>query len=267
MTDTMELSISPEVLRQINQQLAEIDEQLALAGGEAPGKAKLRNEWSKNAEDLVNQVITQVLSQIENQDPTFKAGVYFGLTKALTSSKDNTWKEESESLLDASVPEKDETQESLSMEEAKDLRVQYNNLVDQFNAVKNILIMMNPQNEAVIEEIPTPEKKKGAVKGTTRGPRALSQMAFSVDGQQVSPDKNSMAGLAEIVGGFEGARDFRRALDEALKNLPVPEGSKKKSAAHPGDSFEVTINGHTVSGVKYAVDEEDVEDEEEEEED
>jgi len=265
MTDTMDLSISPELLRQINEQLADIDVQLELAGGEAPGKTKLRNEWVKSAEEFVSGVLAQISDKITDADPTFRAGVYFGITKALNASKENAWKEESEKLLEASVPEKDENAETVSLEEAQNLRVQYNNLVDQFNAVKNILVMMRPDIEAEIDAIASPEKKKGAIKGTTRGPRALSTMVFSVDGTQVAPDKNSMAGLAEIVGGFEGARPFRKALDEALKALPVEEGAKAKSAADPGDKFEVTINGHKVSGVKLASTDDDVDDEDEDE--
>lgn len=280
MTDTMEtgLSVTPELLVQINEKINAIDEQLVAASGEAPGKTKLRNDWMKGEETEVDgnkvfatetftqNVLNQILSSIESQTPEFKAGVYFGLTKAL-GSKDSTWKEESEKFLEASIPEKPEGDTpAVDIDQLRELRVNRKQLVDQFGAIKNILVMLRPDLENELEGIPTPENLKGALPGTTKGPRKLSQMVFSVDGTQVPADKNSMSGLAEIVGGFDGARPFRQALDAALKATTVEEGQKAKSAADPGDSFEVTINGKVVSGVKLASSDEPDDDEEDEDE-
>jgi hypothetical protein len=263
------LSVTPELLKQINEQIAAIDEQLEAAKGEAPGKTKLRNDWMKGetevdgqkvnaTEQFVQNVVNQILSSVEAQSPEFKAGAYFGLVKTLTS-KDSTWKEEAEKLLEASVPEKTEGDaQVIDITQLQELRKSRNELVDQFVAIKNILTIMRPDMESVIEGIATPDKIKGALPGTTKGPRKLSQMQFYVDGVALTPDKNSMGGLAELVPvknekGETGARPFRQALDSALKALVDSEGnSLKKSAADPGDSFEVVIEGKTVSGQKFA---------------
>lgn len=276
MANTMEdLSLSPELLRQINEQISDIDSQLEVASGEAPGKTKLRNSWAKGeeveidgekvgrVEKFLDGVLSKIDESIANEAPEFRAGVYFGLTKVL-GSKDNKWKTEAEALLDASIPETEGEKQAVDIEQLRALRVNRNELVEQFVAIKNILDIMRPDIKDTLAEIPVPEKKKGALPGTVKGPRKLSQMVFSVDGTQVSPEKNSMAGLAEVVGGYDGARPFRKALDEQLKALPVEEGAKAKSAADPGDSFSVEINGHTVSGVKMASADEEVDDEDDE---
>lgn len=276
MTDTSTgLSVTPELLVEINKQVDEIDAQLAAAGGESPGKTKIRNQWMKGntitvdgeevseTEKFVNDIVAQVLSAVNNREPEFKAGVYFGLNKVL-NAKDNAWKEEAEKLLESAVPETtDGSAETVSVDELRSLREKKNALVDQFGAIKNILVMMRPDLEDQLEAIPVPEKSRGALPGTKKGPRKLSQMIFSVNGEQVAPDKNSMSGLAELTNFDGGARPFRQALDAALKTLPVEEGQKAKSAADPGDSFEVVINGYTISGVKLASQDEDDEDEEE----
>ena len=243
------VSVSPDTLRAKAAEITEIDEWLdSVSGGASAGKVAIRNQLIRDVDSadegqtsVLSQVTNQITSFLSQQDESTKAGLYFGLTKALNDA----FGEDADKFVTAQAEaNKSETEQTTaSVEDITARREVRKQKVQEFNALKGILEMFGMQDQ--IADIPDPKVLRGALPGQTRGPRKINLMTFYVDGVQVPADQNSLSGVASIIGGDTKAKDIRAALKDAGVNTADP------------DDFEVSVAGKTIKGVKSEVDAED----------
>lgn len=231
------VSVSPDTLREKYNEITSIDEWLdSVSGGTSAGKTAIRNALIKENEATIGNMVDQIVKFLTDKDETVKAGVFFGVSKALADQVGTG----AEAFLTAQAEANKSTTEQVSAsdEDITSRRAERKELVNQFNALKGILEMFGKQDE--IADIPDPKVLRGAIKGAKRAPRKINLMAFSVDGNAVSADQNSLSGVAALVG--IKAKELRAALTEAGIDLKNPS------------DFSATVNGHSVSAVKGADD-------------
>jgi hypothetical protein len=98
-----------------------------------------------------------------------------------------------------------------------------------------------------------------------RGKRALSLYTWAIDGNEVSGDDNTPAGVAKLLG-FDKAGDFTKALKEQTVTDDSGE-SVKLNTSKPPRNFEVSVRGKVVTASRITDDDVDDSDEEDESDD
>lgn len=249
MSDTASQGISVNVgmLQSKYDEISEIDEKLdAASGNEQAGKRALSNriaeETKSQWEDPVSNIVSS-FNQIE--DLTVLIGAINGLQKLL---KDN-FGEKTEAYLKEQVEASKKDAPQVSADEVEQLLNNRKDLVNQYRALKNMLDVFGIDSSSV------PEPKKMTGSRGKRGPRVLTNYAFSIDGKELSASQNSLSAVAnnickDIAGGWK-VKDLREFLTAQGIDL-----------TNPPSEFEVTLPNNKVLGAKVVeVDDDDVEDE------
>src|SRR5215831_17325772 len=139
-TESGSLAISPDILREKVEELAQLDEQLdAASGSESAGKRALGNslakdyekDWKGDAESLIAE-----FNKIE--DPEKLAGVYNGIVSAM---HDN-FREKVDEYLTSEVAKRNENREQVSPEQIQEWNEARKVLMDHYKALKEILVMI-----------------------------------------------------------------------------------------------------------------------------
>lgn len=225
------ISVTVDSLREKADEIAAIDAQLESAnGGGSGGKRAIANRFARENAEQVEQIVAQIQNYLADANDEVRAGVFFGLEKRLNEVVGQQATKFVESLAEAN--KSDEPQEKLDPEVLANLRDQRKQKVQEFGALKGILEMFGQD----ISEIEEPKSGRGGPKGE-RGPRAINQMVWTVDGQEVPADKSTLSGVASVVS--MSAKDFKAALTEA--------GVDTKN---PGEGFTTTVNGREVVASK-----------------
>lgn len=222
------IQVDLDVLRQKYEEIEALDAQIDSAtGGNSAGKVALRNRFAKNVEADIEGLVNQIRTYLEGKSEEDRAGFLFGIQKAL---KDDTKSADEYVSQVAEANKSDEPAEKISPEELKALREQRSEAVKEYNAVRGILEMFKQD----VSQVPVPETKRGGGGGAPKGKRAINRMTFFVDGDQVDDSKNSLSGVASIVGTT--AAELKTVLKDAGVDLKNPS------------DFEVEVGAHKVRG-------------------
>ena len=241
-----QLTLSLANLTALGDQIGEIDGVLdSLSGAQSAGKRAVINRLMKAVQENIDQVLAkldeQVFAEIADDD-TF-VGMYSGLVKSLESK----YQPRQDAILESKTEEIKAETPNLSEEQIKEMAETRKQLVMQFKATKEIFKTFGMPG---VESVPDPKRRTGA--HGKRGPRAITQFTWTVDGVRQSPDKDSLTGVASE-NGYENSKALRDALREAGIDLKNPE-----------DQIEFTLsNGKTLVGIKSVEDEDDDEDDDE----
>jgi hypothetical protein len=241
-----QITISLSQLTDLGDKIAGIDVTLdALAGKESAGKRAVVNRLVKAVQDNIDKVLAQLDEQVFSDTPDDDAfiGMYSGLVRGLESK----YQKRQDEILDTRTEEIKAETPNLSEEEIKKLAEERKQLVMQFKATKEIFKTFGMPG---VENVEDPKKRTGAV--GKRGPRAITQFTWEVDGVRQSPDKDSLTSIAAD-NDYDSSKELRDAMREAKIDL-------KK----PSDRIEFTLkNGKSLVGIKKAQEEEDDEEDDE----
>lgn len=244
-----QITLSLSNLTGLADQIGEIDTVLdSLSGAQSAGKRAVINrlvkEVQENIEAVLSKLDEQVFATIDNDD-TF-VGMYSGILRGLESK----YQAHQDEVLESKAEEIKAETPDLSEDQIKEMTENRKELVMRFKATKEIFRTFGMPG---VDTVPDPKKRTGS-RGP-RGPRAITQFTWEVDGVRQSPDKDSLTGVASE-NGYENSKALRDALREAGIDLKNPE-----------DKIEFTLsNGKSLVGIK-TVDEDDDEDEDDEDSD
>jgi hypothetical protein len=245
-----QLTLSIANLTALGDEIGEIDGVLdSLSGAQSAGKRAVINRLMKAVQDNIDIVFAkldeQVFSDISDDDVF--VGMYSGLVKSLESK----YQPRQDAILESKAEEIKAETPVLTEEQIKDLTDSRKELVMKFKATKEIFKTFGMPG---IDEVPDPKRRTGS--HGKRGPRAITQFTWTVDGVRQSPDKDSLTGVASE-NGYENSKALRDALREAGIDLKNPE-----------DKIEFTLsNGKALVGIKSVEDEDDDEDDDSEDDD
>lgn len=225
-------------------QVAEIDTQL-VAASDTTGKRKFTNDLVEEYKPSWEGGVNNFLAQLEPLDEKAKAGIYYGFVREIVSRL----KENVDKWIDSQVttiPKEDIPQ--IDPEVRKALSEQRTALVKQLKMVVEMAANFGEFSEENAWKVP--ESRRGSF--GPRGQRALTTYTWTVDGTPMP--NTTLKGVAEAVG-FVKSGDLTAALREQTVD-GVAFDTKT-----PPDSFEFSINGHTVAATKSDVEDEDDDDE------
>lgn len=245
-----QITLSLSNLTSLGDEIGEIDVVLdSLSGAQSAGKRAVINRLVKEVQEHIDTVLSnldaQVFEKIESDD------VFVGMYSGLVKSLEGKYQARQDAILESKAEEIKAETPDLSEEQIKEITEQRKELVMRFKATKEIFRTFGMPG---VDSVPDPKKRTGS-RGK-RGPRAITQFNWTVDGVRQSPDKDSLTGVASE-NGYENSKALRDALREAGIDLKNPE-----------DKIEFTLaNGKALVGIKAVDDDEDDEDDEDEDED
>lgn len=247
------ISVTPEALAEKAAEIDALDEWLdSVSGSKAAGKRAIKNALIREFEgqEVVDSLVQQVLDYLNSQDADdeFTAAFYFDFATKL----DNALGDEAEDFIKARQEQEEANQADVqaSEDEVRAKLEDRKQLVKEFQALKGILEMYGQTEE--IATIGDYQQRRGAMPGQKRKPRKINRMNYTIDGEDVSEDKNTLSGVASIVG--MKVRDLKALLEDNGVDLKDPS------------DFTVEVNGKTVSATlpaDLADDDEDEDDEDE----
>lgn len=215
-----EFSVSPEVLREKVEAIAEIDTQLDAATGGTAGKRAIANQVVAEHTDKVQKFVDSVVAQLaEKFEDEVQVAAYTALNNSLKPVGESVDK-----FLEAAVAAQTKDAVTLSEEEVGNLSTERKELYEQYKAIKNILEMLGGD----ISDVPEPVIRRGS-RGP-RGPRALSQFQYAINGEELSDDDNSLG----FVASREGVSTKELKAHIESKNVPL-------AAAKIADDWEVEL--------------------------
>lgn len=237
------ISVTPEALAEKAAEIDAVDEWLdSVSGSKAAGKRAIKNSLIRefSGGDVVDSLVQQVMNYLNENDADdeFQAAFFFDLSAKLDNALGDDAEEfvkvrhESEAANQAEV--------SASEDEVRSQLETRKQLVKEFQALKGILEMYGQADE--ISSIGDYQQRRGAMPGQTRKPRKINRMNYTIDGEPVDEDKNTLSGVASIVG--MKVRDLKATLEAAgvdLKNpsdFTVSVNNKEISATLPADLVE-----------------------------
>lgn len=253
------------MFEELVKQIAEIDEQLdAATGGKTAGRRAIINALVKQAEtipegaestplfDIVSRLSAQVFDN-ESFDQDTLIGLYFGITKMLRDK----YEENFIKAVDAQVEEKPAVEVKLTDEQLKALSEARSEFYKQAKYARELITMMGGSKD----EFKMPTSRRGGV--GKRGARAISYFTWTVDGEAVSPEKDSLTEIAKSFGFAKGVQ-LRDLMKAAKINLTTPESPIDFTllAEDSPDNKE-----HVLHGVRRAGAEEDSDDDESDDDD
>ena len=233
MSDNGTITLSLKQLTDLYDEIGEIDVVLdSLSGAQSAGKRAVLNRLVKavesNVEAVLNKLDEQVFAGISDDDVF--AGMFAGVLRGLEARYE---KRQDEILASKSEEIKQATPE-LSEDQIKEYNDRRKDLVTKFKATKEIFKTFGMPG---VEEVADPKRRTGA--HGKRGPRAITQFTWSVDGARQNPQTDTLAGVASE-NGYENAKALRDAMKAAGLDLK-----------EPGDRIEFELsNGKQLVGVK-----------------
>jgi hypothetical protein len=217
MTDTATgISVTPDILRGVVNEIAQLDEQLdAASGSESAGKRALGNALASENEHLWKQNVDGLIEGISQyEDIAVLAGVYSGIKDSL----DKAFKAKVDEYLTAEAKMRSDNRPQVSAEQIQEWTDARKKLIEHYKAIKGILDLFEQDTSG----IPEPKKRSGA-RGK-RGPRVLTGYDWFVDGEKRTDTQNSLSSIANTVCtplGWKTA-DLRSFLEENGINLQTP---------------------------------------------
>ena len=196
--------------------------------------------WTPTVDHL--RMALEKVRDEENDRDKF-VGIYLGIVRGLQ----NLFKNEVDTYIEQLVEQAPTPDDVLSEEDKKALMEERKALVGQ---IRTIIEMAKTFNEFDDTNPWYEPKRRGAV--GSRGKRALSFYTWTVDGQAMPEDENSVAGVYPKVG-YSKAADLTAALKAAGINT-----------TEPPREFSVELNGHTIIASDSRPEDEGDEEEEEE---
>ncbi len=176
------ISVSPEKLRELYEQVADIDLRLDQKG--TRGKRTIAHELVEQHRSRVEKLVSSVstaIGKIEDQEARYAA--YFGLTEALKEVA-----KEADAFTEAEFESRKAQETAITDTEAKEMQTQREAIVHQYEVLRNLLEAYGVD----LSDIPTPSSRRG---GAPKGPRELSKFAFSV---QANGDATSYEKLSQV---------------------------------------------------------------------
>lgn len=241
----------------------DIDEVLdAAQGGRAAGKRAILNGLVSENQDAVDNAVNEFSNFLDSiEDENTRAAIYHGVVKGLGKKYDGTVESVLENLV-KDVPEAPPVPEDKQKEMAEMRKI----LWDKVKSAREFLQMVgaNP------EDYPLPKTRRGG-RGK-RGARAISQYTWSLDGEKLTGDADSLLAISKSLG-FEKKSQLTALMkaspgkDEAGVDIP---GLNLTDPPDPIDfvlSVENSPDGreHSLHGVRKVVNEEANEDDEDDE--
>ena len=262
-TDTG-INVTPELYRERALELANLYEQISQASGsKSAGQRAIANRLVEKYSDEVTQIFNQLQEVLNQVEPDVLAGLYTGIAKRLEKTYDEK--------VDAYLKSEAEANKSDAPTEEIDvvkLTEEYKEGVKQLGLLKSVLEMFGRGDE--ISDVDPPKRMTGA-RGP-RGPRALSQVQFIVNGKDLSAADNTVTSVARMLG-FEDKTETKTAKDGTTEEVKVTAGKQFREflTTKGVDLKEIPEefggfkgpNGAVVKGRKIAATEDDDEDENE----
>jgi len=234
-------------------QIAAIDEELdAAQGGKAAGKRAIINTLVKENGETIDIVLGQLREQLFDSDKFSdqqKAAFYYGL---LSTLRDN-FETRAQETIDPMVKEVPDAP-AIPAEELQKKSNERSLAYKQAKYVRELLSMFGED----LDNYPMPKRRGG---GGKRGTRELSKYSWSLDGERMPADSDSLTAIAKKLG-FEKSVTLRELMRNAGINLtnPVDPITFDLSAEDSPDN-----ESHSIVGNKRAEEEEDEEDDEDSE--
>jgi hypothetical protein len=232
-------------------QIRALDEQLDSAlGGKSAGRRAIINalvkDNSKDIAEFIGDIRTQIFDNVDFSDDQ-KVAFYFGLVSGLKDAFD----EKANAILEPKVKEVPDTP-PIPAEELESIVKTRNDSLSSAKNVRELLTMFGVD----VTEYVVPRRRGG---GGKRGVRAISKFTWSLDGERMPADKDSLTAISKELG-MEKSKILRDLMREAGINL-----------TEPVDPIEFTVPAewckdkqeHSIVGNKRA-DEEDDEEEDDE---
>lgn len=227
------VEVTPDALRDKFEEINEIDVRLDAASGGTRGKRAIKSalviEHSDKNEKFVDSVLNTLNEKLTGEQ---RLAAVVHLSRVLKDA----FSDEVDEYVDEKIEEQQEEQEALSEAEADALIEQRKELHSQYNALKNILEMFGTD----VSDIPEPKSRRG--RRGKRGPRTLSQFQYSIDGEELDEDSNSLATVAQRLG-VDGVKELKRIVSEE-NNIPLTKDEVP-------DDWEVKINDHVLAANRY----------------
>lgn len=223
--------------KQTMSQVEAIDEKLD-AGLDSTGKRKLTNELVEKYQgddenDGWKQVTDTLIPQMEEMSEEEMVGSFYGLIRTLSDK----FKEAADNWLQKQIDSQPKVEDTLSETERKELSEARSELAESAKMIVKMATTFGLCSETEPWALP---KRRGAV--GKRGKRALTLYSWSIDGEELANDVNSVKGVSQELG-FEKSADFTKALRDA-----------KIDTKEPPNEFTVTLNGKSLTGVRKAED-------------
>lgn len=205
--------------------LKDIDEKLdSLEDPATSGKRAIANQLVEQFQETWQPTAAAIIAQVNNvgeENPDAVVGIYRGLKSALEKEFDKKIQE----ILDEKVKNIPKSEPLISQEQALELSKQRSEIYQQIKMAVNLAATA----EGVELEMPKPRRgSKGK-----RGKRALTLMVWSIDGEEVNPQPETLKEFSESLG-FESSKAFYDFLKEKGVNTTKPENNELRVSLPDG---------------------------------
>lgn len=264
MVNPEQIEMFETMFRQFSDNIAQIDEVLdAAQGGRAAGKRAILNGLVEENKEAVDNAVTEFSNFLDSvESDTQRAAIYHGVVKALGKKYDPAV----ESVLETLVKDVPETP-PVAPETLKELEENRKVLWDQCKSARGFLQMVGGDPE----DFPMPKTRRGG-RGP-RGARAISQFTWTLDGEKLSGDADSLLAISKTLGFAKKSlltAEMKKSQSVDDEGNEVP-GLNLTDPPDPIDfvlSAEKSPDGkeHTLHGVRKVVnDDANVDDEDDDE--
>lgn len=223
----------------------------AQAGGRSASKRVVLNQLVKDNEDAINSAVEQFRAFLDGEveDDSVRVAIFSGVVKGLKAAYDP----QVESVLETLVQDVPEVA-PLPQEDIEALSATRKKLYTQCLANIEMLELFG----GTAEDYPKPKRRSGG-RGSKRGPRAISQYTWSLDGEKLSADEDSILAISKKIG-FEKKSELTKLMKE-VGGLNLTE---------PPDPIDFTLSvensrdgvEHSLHGVRRVASEGNPEDDE-----
>jgi len=244
-----------DVLRQMYnmyfKKIEDLDSVLdAQAGGRSASKRVVLNQLVKDNEDAINSAVTTFRSFLDEEveDEQVRIAIFHGVVKALKGVYDP----QVESVLETLVQDVPEVA-PLPTDEVEALTSARKKLYAQTKSNIEMLELFGEKPE----DYPMPKRRSGG-RGSKRGARKISLYTWTLDGEKLSADEDSVLAISKKLG-FEKKSDLTKLMRDAELNLTDPPDPIDFSLAS-----ENSPDGkdHSLHGVRRVASEGNAEDDE-----
>lgn len=257
MSMTGDITLNVDFLRQVRKEIDNLDEAISSAsGGDTAGKRSIIKSILEAQDTSKASAAKEAFDAFWNTSFSFdeKAALFFGLMESLEAYEEELNGEIKKRIEAAPKAEKK------PLEEIQKLVDRRKELTATFRTVKQLLELYGFDLSGITD----PKKMTGS-RGP-RGPRALSEFQYAIDGKELSAKENTLSWIASSVG--MKSKDFRDYLRSKVA-LPDDEEGKpvKFDTKNPPEKWSVELpNGKTLSAEKFdssaAADDDDDDDDE-----
>lgn len=230
----------PTVYKEVMEQIKDLDETLdALSDTKSAGKRATKNAIMQEFESAWKEKANGVVNGLKNiADEKQRWAIYYGfvetLTKAFNDEADN-WVEK---IVD-SQPKVERP--NLTAQQIADLSTKRSTLYKTAKSIREMATLFGFN----ADEFEAPRRRGGGF--GLRGPRAISEFDWSVDGRALEGDNNKLTFVAKTYG-FKDVAELRDAIAKAT---PDPSDPTKTldSLKDPPDRLTFTLpNGSILMG-------------------